>query len=431
MKATHATLVIALAGSMFLSGCGGGGGSSNDPPPQSSQPPPPTPQPPAPSPPTPSPPTPSPPAAQVPTAPTGLTATSGDKQILLTWSTAAGATSYKVYRGGTVVASPTAGSYTDSGLTNGVTYTYEVSAANADGESARSAATSATPQAPQSTCAFPTLPANDCNPWLPLAASGKSWQLSFSEEFNGTDYDRAKFTPCFDWNYGGCSASFNQGREHYAASQVQVGGGIAKLVARPNSPPIASGGCQGGQCTYLSGLLSTARPRADNGSDYLFKFTYGYVEAKLKLIGTQGFFTAFWMLPADPDYDYATEIDILEHLGHDPATMFMTYHYNDRSQSHAVNTGVGNNGACAAVDYTADFHRFGLDWQPSYVAWYIDGVKCGQFNGNTSTVEDGPMQIILNVMVDVAWQRDWNKGLLDPTLSRSLEVDYVRVFQQR
>ena len=41
------------------------------------------------------------------------------------------------------------------------------------------------------------------------------------------------------------------------------------------------------------------------------------------------------------------------------------------------------------------------------------------------------MQIILDVMVDNTWQRAWNVGLLDPTLTRQLEVDYFRVFQQR
>lgn len=273
--------------------------------------------------------------------------------------------------------------------------------------------------------------ASEPGPWLPPAAAGRTWQLTFSEEFEGSGFDPAKLTPCFDWNYGGCAGSFNQGREYYAASQIEVSDGIARLVAEPTSPPIASGACQNGSCTYLSGLLSTARPRADNGSAYLYKFTYGYVEARLKLIGTQGFFTAFWMLPTDTTYVYRTEIDILEHLGHDPATMFMTYHYNDRSSSFAVNSGIGNNGACPVQDYTTDLHRFGIDWQADHVAWYIDGIKCAQFNGNASTIENGPMQIILDVMVDNSWQRSWNKGLLDSTLVRHLDVDYIRVFQQR
>ena len=43
---------------------------------------------------------------------------------------------------------------------------------------------------------------------------------------------------------------------------------------------------------------------------------------------------------------------------------------------------------------------------------------------------DGPMQIILHMMVDNDWQRRWNVGLADPTLTRQLEVDYLRVYQQ-
>ena len=292
-------------------------------------------------------------------------------------------------------------------------------------------ACNSTPATSSGGCAFPALPASDCSPWLPPAAAGRTWALTFSEEFSGSSYDPAKLTPCFDWNYGGCTGSFNQGREYYAASQIQLSNGVAHLVAEPTTPPIASNACQNGSCTYLSGLLSTARPRADNGSAYLFKFTYGYVEARLKLIGTQGFFTAFWMLPTDTTYTYRSEIDILEHLGHDPETMFMTYHYNNRTTSFAVNSGVGNNGACPVQDYTNDFHRFGIDWQAGHVAWYIDGIKCAQFDGNTTTIENGPMQIILDVMVDNTWQRSWNKGLLDPMLVRDLAVDYIRVFQQQ
>lgn len=261
------------------------------------------------------------------------------------------------------------------------------------------------------------------------ASSGKKWQVSFTEEFGGSGYSSSKLTPCFDWNYGACTATFNNGRERYMPEQVQVSGGTAKLVAAPLSPPYSNGACQNGQCTYKAGLLSTARPRADNGSDYLYKFTYGYVESRFKFPATQGFFTAFWMLPADPSYNYRTEIDILELLGDDPSTMFMTYHYNDRSSSYNVNSGKFNNGACPVKNYANDFVRMGLDWQPNRIAWYIDGVKCAEFT-NASKIESGPMQIILHMMVDNNWQRSWNVGLLDPNLTRQLEVDYIRVYQQ-
>ena len=45
------------------------------------------------------------------------------------------------------------------------------------------------------------------------------------------------------------------------------------------------------------------------------------------------------MLPAEPSFEYDTEIDILELLGDDPSTMFMTYHYGGRDNSFAVNGG--------------------------------------------------------------------------------------------
>ena len=271
----------------------------------------------------------------------------------------------------------------------------------------------------------------NCFPAPPVPpGTGRKWTITFSEEFNGTDYDHNKLSPCFDWNTGGCTNSFNKGREHYDPAQVTVSNGTGKLTAAPLVPPMSSTACFQNQCSYKSGLLSTCRPNANSGTAYLYTFTYGYVESRMKFPGTQGFFTAFWMLPADTTYTYRSEIDIVEILGDDPQTIFMTYHYNNRSQSHAVNQGKRNNGACAVKDYATEFHNFGIDWQPDHVAWYIDGVKCSEFTGTTAQVENGPMQIIIDLMVDHQWQQDWMVTLQDTTLVRALELDYLRVYQQ-
>jgi hypothetical protein len=88
-----------------------------------------------------------------PSAPTGLTATAGDKQVSLTWTASSGATSYNVKRatssGGpyTTVTSPATTSYTDLGLTDGTKYYYVVSAVNSYGESANSSEVNAIPAA--------------------------------------------------------------------------------------------------------------------------------------------------------------------------------------------------------------------------------------------------------------------------------------------
>ena len=269
------------------------------------------------------------------------------------------------------------------------------------------------------------LSGSTCYPAPPVAASGgRKWQLAYQDEFDGSTLNTAKLTPCPDW---GCSGSFNTGRERYAASQVKVSGGTAKIIAAPAGTPQANTGCYQGTCDYLAGLVSTARPRPDGGSEYLYAFTYGYAEARLKVPASRGIFTAFWMLPASTSYTYNEEIDILEMLGGDTDTAFMTYHYGGRAQSYAVNRGDNNNGACAVKEYSSDFSTFGVDWQPGYIAWYIDGVKCGQYTGTTSTSK---MYLILNLMVDNQWERDW--GLTtqnNPT--DQLEVDYIRVYQQR
>jgi hypothetical protein len=87
-------------------------------------------------------------------APSGLGVVAGSSQVTLSWESAVGATNYNVKRsltsGGpyTTVASPAGPAYTNTGLTNGTTYYYVVSALRPTGQSANSSQVSATPQAP-------------------------------------------------------------------------------------------------------------------------------------------------------------------------------------------------------------------------------------------------------------------------------------------
>ncbi len=95
-----------------------------------------------------------------PAAPAGLTATAGNASVALSWNAVAGATSYSVYRGTSsggetlLTSGLTATSYTNTGLTNGTTYFYQVTAVSSAGESAKSSETSATPAVPTATASF-------------------------------------------------------------------------------------------------------------------------------------------------------------------------------------------------------------------------------------------------------------------------------------
>jgi fibronectin type 3 domain-containing protein len=89
--------------------------------------------------------------AQAPAAPTNLQATPGNAQVALSWTAPTGALTYNIYRGTTsggevrVQTGVTTTTFTDSGLSNGQVYFYQVSAVNTGGEGPKSSEVSATP----------------------------------------------------------------------------------------------------------------------------------------------------------------------------------------------------------------------------------------------------------------------------------------------
>ncbi|MEJ6979706.1 fibronectin type III domain-containing protein [Pedobacter sp. P351] len=91
-------------------------------------------------------------AAQPPAAPVSLTSSAGNAQVTLNWTASTGAATYNVKRsavsGGpytSIATGVTATNYTNTGLTNGTTYFYVVSAVSAAGEGGNSTQKSATP----------------------------------------------------------------------------------------------------------------------------------------------------------------------------------------------------------------------------------------------------------------------------------------------
>ena len=129
-----------------------------------------------------------------PAAPTGLTATRGNTQVSLSWTASPGATSYSVYQGtsaggeaATAIASGlTTTSYTNTGLTNGTTYYYKVTATGSGGEGLRSGEVSATPLAP------PAAPQN-----LVVRAGSGSASLVWTASATATSYNVKRSTSSY------------------------------------------------------------------------------------------------------------------------------------------------------------------------------------------------------------------------------------------
>ena len=131
------------------------------------------------------------PTLAAPAAPTGLAATAGDAQVALSWTASSFATSYNVKRAtasagpytpiGTTTA-PTV-TYTDSsGLNNGTTYYYVVSATGPGGTSSDTSPVSATPVSP---IAVLTIVRGAGITWL--ASNSVTYQVQWSSALLGTN----------------------------------------------------------------------------------------------------------------------------------------------------------------------------------------------------------------------------------------------------
>ncbi|BDI28202.1 hypothetical protein CCAX7_002530 [Capsulimonas corticalis] len=128
-----------------------------------------------------------------PSAPTGLTAAAGNAQVALSWTAASGATSYSIFRGTAsggesataIVTGVTGTTYTNTGLTNGTTYYYEVKAVNSAGSSGYSNEASAKPVAPTAPAAPTGLAATAGNAQVSLSWTASSGATSYSI-FRGT-----------------------------------------------------------------------------------------------------------------------------------------------------------------------------------------------------------------------------------------------------
>ncbi len=235
------------------------------------------------------------------------------------------------------------------------------------------------------------------------------WQLVWADEFtqaNGTSPDSSK------WGYDIGGGGWGNGELQYYTSRTNN-------VRIENDQLVIEAKAENfGGSSYTSARLLTQNK---------WSWTYGRMEARIKVPRTQGIWPAFWMLGTNiPSAGWPTcgEIDIMEHIGREPKKVYGTIHGPGYSGGGSVG------GSYTFVpDVADDFRVFAIEWSTNIIRWYVDGIQYfsatpASIGGNT-WVFNQPQFFLLNVAVGGAWP-----GNPDGTtiLPQKMLVDYVRVY---
>jgi hypothetical protein len=226
---------------------------------------------------------------------------------------------------------------------------------------------------------------------LPALPQGKTWQLAWHDEFNGTDLDRSKWdAPEYE----------RRGHLWRAANAYLDGTGNAILETAKIGERYAS------PCIRTKGKFEKA---------------FGYFETRCRLPMEQGHWSAFWLYndsvgKIGNDGRDGTEIDIME-WPHRDGRVPLTLHWDGYGKEHKSEGSVVQRPA--VLD--GQFHTFALWWTPTEYVFYIDSEEV--WRTRAGGVCQVPLYIKLSEEIG-SWAGDITKA----TLPDRFVVDYVRVY---
>ena len=227
--------------------------------------------------------------------------------------------------------------------------------------------------------------------------TGTNWQLYFADEFNGSSLDRYKWGYNYPW--GGTL----QDDSYESPNNISVGSGLLNITALRDTSVSGK--------NFSSGAINTSG---------LENFTYGYIEASIKVPQTLGTWPAFWML----QNGWPPEIDIMEVPESSYNAMWdywATYHYTGASGAASYGSGAYYTGS----DLSAGFHTYGVDWEPNYLKFYFDGNLVYTVTDTSAIAQSANMYLLLDMAVG-GWPGEPPSWAAFPT---SMQVDWVRVWQ--
>lgn len=245
----------------------------------------------------------------------------------------------------------------------------------------------------------------------------KKYKLNWHDEFDGNSLNMNYWSyQEGDGSQYGIPGWGNSEQQYYSQDNVSVNNGALKITVRREN--------KGGKA-YTSARIRTANKVA---------FTYGRIEAKIKLPPYQGLWPAFWMLPDTTTYGNwpnSGEIDIMEAKGRLPNETSAAIHFADNNNQHKYNTGTCDLNQTLSSNMK-DWHTYAVEWESDSLFFYVDdicffGSKCNQYSGvqgNSGQPFDKNFHILLNLAVGGMFDNYINPN--DSDLPASMEVDYVR-----
>jgi len=248
--------------------------------------------------------------------------------------------------------------------------------------------------------------------------NSREWNLLWADEFDGaagTPVDTAHWTA----EIGGHGWGNNEWEYYTDRVENASMDGAGNLAIVAIEETLDNTTCHYGTCRFTSARLITRDK---------FEFTYGRVEARIRVPFGQGIWPAFWMLGADFNtvgWPNSGELDILEYIGREPNTVFGTIH----GPGYSGGEGIGAS-RVSDVPYADDFHVYAVEWDPEAIRWYVDGELFNMITpedlGGDRWVFDHDFFLLLNLAVGGNWP-----GFPDETTTfpQTLLVDYVRVYQ--
>jgi beta-glucanase (GH16 family) len=234
--------------------------------------------------------------------------------------------------------------------------------------------------------------------------------LLLDDQFDGSGLDPSNWVSCYWWAGSTCTIESNHELEAYTPRNITVSKGELHLIARHEPATF-----NGQQFEYSSGMISSSTQHRT-----MVPFQYGYVEARARVPAGSGLWSALWMLPTS--HRTLPEIDIFEVVGETPGLDYQAVHLpapnsEERVLRHTAHTD----------DLSAQWHVFGLLWEPNELTWYVDGVATWRVT-NPDNVPHEPMYIVANLAVGGDFPTHVTPQTPFPS---ALEIDYVRVWQRR